>query len=59
MQVIHDGKAISTFLLRAGLDSVRRAPIFFQYIQWGPNDAKYMGKNIVKSIVKIGSAEFT
>lgn len=55
LEVIHDGKVVQTLPLKfdtkAGIASVD--------IQFDPSDAKYVGTNTAKFIVKIGSSEFT
>jgi hypothetical protein len=33
--------------------------VFIADVIWQPSDAKYLGRNTVKFIVTIGSAEFT
>jgi hypothetical protein len=59
LQIIHDGKIVQTFPLKVGHDVASGANTFFLDVQWEPTDAKYLGKNTVKFIVKIGSTEFT
>jgi hypothetical protein len=59
LQIIHDGKIVRTFPLKIGHDVASGASTFFLDIQWEESDAKYLGKNTVKFIVKIGSAELT
>ena len=58
MQLIHDGKIVSTLPLKFSIDE-QSATVFTADVMWQPSDAKYLGKNIVKFIVRIGSAEFT
>jgi hypothetical protein len=57
MQIIHDGKIVSTIPLRFATDD-QSATVFIADVVWEPSDAKYLGKNTVKFIVTIGSAEF-
>jgi hypothetical protein len=59
LQIIHYGKIVQTFPLKVGHDVASGASTFFLDIQWEPSDSQYLGKNTVKFIVKIGSAEFT
>lgn len=59
LQIIHDGKIVRTFPLKVGHDVASGANAFYLDIQWEPSDAKYLGKNTLKFIVTIGSAEFT
>ena len=59
LQIIHYGKIVRTFPLKVGHDVASGASTFFLDIQWEPSDSQYLGKNTVKFIVKIGSAEFT
>ena len=59
VQIINQGKIVQTFPLKAGLDNVSRATAFYVDIQWEQSDTKYVGKNIAKFIVKVGSTEFT
>ena len=58
LQIIHDGKIVRTFPLKVGHDVGSGANAFFLDIQWEPSDSQYLGKNTVKFIVTIGSAEF-
>jgi hypothetical protein len=58
MQIIHDGKIVSTAPLKYVTDE-QSATVFIADVTWEPSDAKYLGKNTVKFIVTIGSAEFT
>ena|ERR1700719_4060571 len=51
LQIIHDGKIVH--------DVASGANSFFLDIQWEESDKKYLGKNTVKFIAKIGSTEFT
>jgi hypothetical protein len=57
MQIIHNGKIVSTIPLKFVTDK-QSATVFIADVMWGPSDAKYLGKNTVKFIVTIGSAEF-
>ena len=59
LQIIHDGKIARTFPLKIGHDVASGANAFYLDIQWEQSDSQYLGKNTVKFIVKIGSAEFT
>jgi hypothetical protein len=59
LQIIHDGKIVQTFPLKLGHDIASGASTFFLDIQWEQSDSQYLGKNTVKFIVKIGSAELT
>src|ERR1700722_3091537 len=59
LQIIHDGKIVQAFPLKVGHDVASGANSFFLDIQWEESDKKYLGKNTVKFIAKIGSAEFT
>jgi hypothetical protein len=56
MQIIHDGKIVSTMPLKFVTDE-QSATVFIADVMWEPSDAKYLGKNTVKFIVMIGSAE--
>ncbi len=58
MQMIHDGKVVSTAPLKFITDE-QSATVFIADVMWEPSDAKYLGKNTVKFIVTIGSAQFT
>lgn len=58
MQIIHDGKVVSTAPLKFITDE-QSATVFVADVMWEPSDAKYLGKNTVKFIVTIGSAQFT
>ena len=58
MQIIHEGKIVSTRPLKFVTDE-QSATAFIADVMWEPSDAKYLGKNTVKFIVTIGSAEFT
>jgi len=58
MQIIHDGKIVSTMPLRFVTDE-QSATVFIADVMWKPGDATYLGKNTVKFTVTIGSAEFT
>ena len=58
LQIIHDGKIVRTFPLKVGHDVGSGANAFFLDIQWEQSDSQYLGKNTVKFIVTIGSAEF-
>jgi hypothetical protein len=57
MQIIHDGKIVSTMPVKFVTDE-QSATVFIADVMWEPSDAKYLGKNTVKFIVTIGSAEF-
>jgi hypothetical protein len=57
MQIIHDGKIVSTMPLKFVTDE-QSATVFIADVMWEPSDAKYLGKNTAKFIVTIGSAEF-
>ena len=59
LQIIHDGKIVRTFPLKVGHDVASGANALYLDIQWEQSDTKYLGKNPVKFVVKIGSAEFT
>jgi hypothetical protein len=59
LQIIHDGKIIQTFPLKIGRDVASGASTFFLDVHWEQSDSQYLGKNTVKFIVKIGSAELT
>jgi hypothetical protein len=59
LQIIHDGKIVRTFPLKVGRDVASGANAFYLDIQWEQSDNQYLGKNTVKFIVKIGSAELT
>lgn len=59
MQIIHDRQIVRTMPLQFGTALPVRGLAFFADVQWEPGDAKYLGKNEVKFIVKIGSTEFT
>jgi hypothetical protein len=59
LQIIHDGEIVETFPLKIGHDVASGASTFFMDIQWEPSDNQNLGKNTVKFIVKIGSAELT
>jgi hypothetical protein len=59
VQIINDGKVVQTFPLIVSKDSVSKANMLYVGVQWEPSDAKYLGKNTAKFIVKIGSSEFT
>ena len=58
MQLIHDGKVITTMPLKPGIDE-QSACVFVADVIWKPEASQYLGTNTVKFIVKIGSAEFT
>jgi hypothetical protein len=58
MQLIHDGKTVSTMPLKFSNDE-QSATVFTADVIWQPSDAKYLGNNTVKFMVTIGSAEFT
>jgi len=58
LQIIHDGKIVRTFPLKVGHDVASGANAFFLDIRWEQSDSQYLGKNTVKFIVTIGSAEF-
>lgn len=58
MQIMHDGKLVSTMPLKFVTDE-QSATVFIADVIWEPSDAKYLGKNTVKFIVTIGSAELT
>jgi len=58
-QILHDDKVVATFPLQVGKDDGTRADILFQNIYREPSDAKYLGKNAARFVVKIGSAEFS
>jgi hypothetical protein len=58
MQLINAGKVVATFPLMLGQDDVSRATALYVDLRWDQDDAKYLGKNTVKFVVKIGSAEF-
>ena len=58
MQIIHDGNIVSTMPLKFSTDE-QSATVFIADVIWKPSDAKYLGKNTVKFLVTIGSAEFT
>ena len=53
MQIIHDGKIVSTAPLKYVTDE-QSATVFIADVTWEPSDAKYLGKNTVKFIVTIG-----
>jgi hypothetical protein len=59
LQIIHDGKIVQTFPLKVGHDVASGANAFYLDIQWEQSDSQYLGKNTVRFVVKIGSAEFT
>jgi hypothetical protein len=58
MQLIHDGKVITTLPLKPDIDE-QSACVFVADVIWKPEASQYLGTNTVKFIVKIGSAEFT
>jgi hypothetical protein len=58
MQLIHDGKAVSTMPLKFSNDE-QSATVFTADVMWQPSNAKYLGKNVVKFTVTIGSSELT
>jgi len=55
VQLILGEKIVRTFPLK--FDT--KADIAFVDIPWDPSDAEYLGTNIAKFIVKIGSSQFT
>jgi hypothetical protein len=59
LQIINNDKVVQTFPLQIGKDDVTLANALFQNVRWELSDAKYLGKNTVKFIVKIGSEELT
>jgi hypothetical protein len=59
LQIIHDGNIVRTFPLKVGHDVASGGNALYLDIQWEQSDSQYLGKNIVKFIVKIGSVEFT
>jgi hypothetical protein len=59
LEIINGGKAVATYPLKIGLDKVSLANALYINVQWEPSDAKYLGKNTARFVVKLGSAEFT
>jgi len=59
LQIIHDATIVQTFPLNIGHDVASGASTFFLDIHWDQSDSQYLGKNTVKFIVRIGSAELT
>ena len=58
MQIIHDGKIVSTTPLKVATDE-QSATVFMADVMLQPSDAKYLGKSTEKFLVTIGSTEFT
>jgi hypothetical protein len=59
LQIINGGKVVETYPLNVGLDKASLANALYIYVQWEPSDAKYLGKNTARFVVKLGSTEFT
>jgi hypothetical protein len=59
LQIINNDKLVQAFPLQTSKDKVTLADVLFQNVRWEPSDAKYLGKNTVKFIVKIGAEEVT
>ena len=59
LEILNGGKVVETYPLSVGLDKASLANAFYIYVQWDPSDAKYVGKNTARFVVKLGSTEFT
>jgi hypothetical protein len=59
LQIIHDGNVVGVVPLQSGVGLPIRGQVVFVEIKWRPGDERYLGKNIAKFNVKIGSTEFT
>jgi hypothetical protein len=59
MQILHDGEIVRDGPLQFGTAVPLRGNFFYGNVQWSPADAKYLGANTVKFMVKIGPKEFT
>jgi hypothetical protein len=60
LAIINGGRVVQTFpVVLAGHDNFSASEIFYIYVQFDASDAKYVGKNTAKMIVKIGESAFT
>lgn len=59
MQILHEGEIVRDIPLQSGAAVPLRGSFFYGNVQWSPADAKYLGANTVKFVVKIGPKEFT
>ena len=59
LQIVNGGKVVATYPLNVGLDKVSLANALYVNVQWAPGDAKYVGKNTAKFVIKLGSKEYT
>lgn len=57
LQIINGGQVVQSFPVRDAY--LGRCNVFIVELYWEPTDAKYLGRNIAKMIVKIGEEEFT
>jgi hypothetical protein len=59
LEIINADKVVQTFPLQVGKDTVTGADAFFQNVRWEQSDARYLGTNTARFVVKIGSSDFT
>lgn len=59
VQIIHGGTVVYTFPLQVGTETAMYASAVFANVHFDQSDRKYLGKNAVKFLVKIGTQEFT
>jgi hypothetical protein len=57
LQIINGGQVVQSFPVRDAY--LGRCNVFIVELSWEPNDARYLGKNLAKMVVKIGEEEFT
>jgi hypothetical protein len=59
MQIINAAKVVETFPLQVTSNQSSGATVLYHDVKWDQASTKYLGKNIAKFVVQIGSAEFT
>lgn len=59
LEIINGDKVVQTFPLQVGKDQGSGADAFFQNVRWEQSDARYLGTNTARFVVKIGASDFT
>jgi len=58
LDLIHDGRVVRSFPLLVGSDTVSKASVVYQNLQWDDSE-KFLGANVMRFMVKIGSEVFS
>ena len=59
VQIINGGNIVATYPLNTALDKVSLANALYVNVQWSPGDARYVGKNTAKFVIKLGAKEYS